>query len=187
MTKTSQRRITLLGCFLVTGHFPASAKSNSFDGLKGRTMKEKRQRPRFFVCMKTRDDGRPCCARQGALVVLNELRRQIFRRGEKCSHIDVRPSGCLDRCDEGPVLMAFYGRLAEAASPSRELVKASLDDAAYTFTKVSLCDVSTILDTVLELHRNNPNRHLVRSQPPLSPNVVGGSNEICRHSIRKKE
>jgi hypothetical protein len=45
--------------------------------------------------------------------------------------------------------MAFYGRLAEEANPSRELVKASLDDAAYTFTAVSALDVSTILDTVL--------------------------------------
>jgi hypothetical protein len=46
--------------------------------------------------------------------------------------------------------MGFYGHLAEEATPSRELIKASLDDAAYTFTTVSARDVSTILDTVLE-------------------------------------
>ena len=28
-------------------------------------MKEKRQHLRLFVCMKTREDGRPCCAYQG--------------------------------------------------------------------------------------------------------------------------
>jgi (2Fe-2S) ferredoxin len=113
-------------------------------------MKEQRQRLRLFVCMKTRTDGRPCCAYQGAAIVLDELRRQILVRGEQCSHIDVRPSGCLDRCEDGPVVMAFYGQLAEEATPSRELIKASLDAAAYTFTAVSARDVPTILDTVLE-------------------------------------
>ena len=83
-------------------------------------------------------------------MVLDELRRQISGRGETCSHIDVQPSGCLDRCEEGPTVMAFHGQLAEEANPSKELIKASLDDAAYTFTMVSARDVSTILDTVLE-------------------------------------
>jgi len=46
--------------------------------------------------------------------------------------------------------MAFYGQLVEEATPSRELIKESLDDAAHTFTAVSVRDVSTILDTVLE-------------------------------------
>jgi (2Fe-2S) ferredoxin len=113
-------------------------------------MREKQQRLRLFVSMKTRTDGRSCCAHQGASIVLDELRRQIFERGETCSHIDVRPGGCLDRCEDGPVVMGFYGHLAEEATPSRELIKASLDDAAYTFTMVSARDVSTILDTVLE-------------------------------------
>jgi (2Fe-2S) ferredoxin len=113
-------------------------------------VKEKRQRLRLFVCMKTRTDGRSCCAHQGASIVLDELRRQIFERGETCSHINVRSSGCLDRCEDVPVVMAFYGQLAEEATPSRELIKASLEDAAYTFTAVSAGEVSAILDTVLE-------------------------------------
>jgi (2Fe-2S) ferredoxin len=113
-------------------------------------VKEQRQRLRLFVCMKTRTDERSCCAYQWASVVFDELRRQILQRGEECSHIDVRPSGCLDRCEDGPVVMAFYGQLAEEATPHRELIKASLDDAVHTFTAVSARGVSTILDTVLE-------------------------------------
>ena len=46
--------------------------------------------------------------------------------------------------------MAFDGQLAEEAAPSKELLKASLDNAAHTFTAVSAGDVATILDTVLE-------------------------------------
>ncbi len=107
---------------------------------KGGTVKEQRQRLRLFVCMKTRTDGRPCCAHLGASIVLDELRRQVLEREEQCSHIDVRPSGCLDQCEDGPVVMAFYGQLAEESAPSKELIKASLDEAAYTFTAVSGCD-----------------------------------------------
>ena len=40
--------------------------------------------------------------------------------------------------------------LAEEATPSRELIEASLEDAAYTFTAVSARNISTIPDTVLE-------------------------------------
>jgi hypothetical protein len=46
--------------------------------------------------------------------------------------------------------MAFHGQLAEEAVPSKDLIKASLNEAAHTFTAVSAHDVSTILDTVLE-------------------------------------
>src|ERR1700723_4425176 len=128
-------------------------------------MKEKRHGLRLFVCMKTRTDGPPCCAYQGAAIVLDELRRQILVRGEQCSHIDVRPSGCLDRCEDGPVVMAFYGQLAEEATPSRELVKASLDAAAYTFTAVSARDVPTILDTVLEFFDCSQFDPILRTHP----------------------
>ena len=140
-------------------------------------MKEQRQRLRLFVCMKTRTDGRSCCAYQGASIVLDELRRQILQRGKKCSHIDVRPSGCLDRCEDGPVVMAFYGQLAEEATPSRELIKESLDDAAYTFTAVSARDVSTILDTVLEGSRDKARPATWPDCKPLCPTESGGPIE----------
>jgi hypothetical protein len=139
-------------------------------------MKEQRQRLRLFVCMKTRTDGRPCCAYQGASIILDGLRRQISLRGEQCSHIDVRPSGCLDRCEDGPVAMAFYGQLAEEANPSKELIKASLNDAAYTLIAVSAHDVSTILDTV-----SSPIENV------FGPwNLVGPSHETDSLFIRKR-
>jgi hypothetical protein len=47
-------------------------------------------------------------------------------------------------------VLGFYGELATEATPSRELIKASLNDAAYTFVAVSARDASTILDTVSE-------------------------------------
>jgi hypothetical protein len=144
--------------------------------LKGHTMKQQRQRLRLFVCMKTRTDGRDSCAYQGASIILDELQRQISLRGEQCSHIDVRPSGCLDRCEDGPVVMAFYGQLADEANPSRELVKASLNDAAYTFIAVSARDVSTILDTVSSSIENGGGAW----------DLVGPSHETDSFFIRKR-
>lgn len=46
--------------------------------------------------------------------------------------------------------MAFHGRLAKDETLSRKLIKASLDNAAFTLAAVSARDVSWVLDTVLE-------------------------------------
>jgi hypothetical protein len=54
-------------------------------------MKDPRRRLRLFVCVKTRTDGRSCCAYRKAPIVLDELRQQIFERGETCSHIELGP------------------------------------------------------------------------------------------------
>jgi (2Fe-2S) ferredoxin len=94
--------------------------------------------------------GDPVAPTRGPQLFSTKLRGQIMQRGEKCSHIDIRPSGCLDRCEDGPVVMAFYSRLAEEANPSKELIKESLRDTAHVFTAVSARAVSTILDTILE-------------------------------------
>ena len=79
-------------------------------------------------------------------------------------------------------MMAFYGQLAEEATPSRELIKVSLEDAAYKFTAVSARDVSAILDTVL-------GGKFITHPKCLCPNEDGGP---CRAGtivtyIRKKK
>jgi hypothetical protein len=73
--------------------------------------------------------------------------------------------------------MAYYGRLAEEATPSRELIKESLDDAAYTFTAVSARDVSTILDTVLEGSRSHARPATWSDGKRLCPTERGGRVE----------
>jgi NADH:ubiquinone oxidoreductase subunit E len=110
---------------------------------------EQQPRLRLFVCTKVRTDGRSCCSNRGSSLILDELRRQLLCRGEACSHLDVQPSGCLDRCEEGPVVKAFVGQLAEEPAPSKELIKAHRNNAAHTFTAVAAGDISAILDTVL--------------------------------------
>ena len=104
---------------------------------------------RLFVCLKTRTDGRHCCSASQAAHILSRLRTDLASEGQLAAHIDVRPSGCLDRCEEGPVVMGFLGKLAEEAVPSKFLLKRSLDAAAYTFTQLTEDDIPGVIRTLL--------------------------------------
>ena len=85
-------------------------------------------------------------------------------------------------------MMAFYGQLAEEATPSRELIKATLDNAAHTFTAVSVRDISTILDTVLEGWRNKTRPATWSDCERLCPTDRSGPVELdLSLSIRKKK
>jgi (2Fe-2S) ferredoxin len=61
-----------------------------------------------FICMNQREDGRPCCAAQGAEAAQKHAKRRIKQldlNGE--GKIRINQSGCLDRCEEGPVLVIY--------------------------------------------------------------------------------
>ncbi len=104
---------------------------------------------RIFVCIKSRQDGRPACGNAGAAEVMTALRLELARRGQSAAHIDVRPCGCLDKCEDGPVLVGFTGALAEAAEPPRKLIEKLIHRPKVCFERVSLGDVPAIVDRLL--------------------------------------
>jgi (2Fe-2S) ferredoxin len=61
-----------------------------------------------FFCMNKRDDGRNCCGEHGA-----ELAQKHAKK--RCKELDINgpgkvrinQAGCLDRCDDGPVLVVY--------------------------------------------------------------------------------
>ena len=61
-----------------------------------------------FFCINQRDDGRACCADRGS------VKMQEYAK-KRCKQLDllgpgkvrVNKSGCLDRCDEGPVAVVY--------------------------------------------------------------------------------
>ncbi|MES2295591.1 MAG: NAD(P)H-dependent oxidoreductase subunit E [Pseudomonadota bacterium] len=61
-----------------------------------------------FFCMNAREDGRPCCAERGAQAAQQHAKRRI-KEMDMNGHDKVRinQAGCLDRCDEGPVLVVY--------------------------------------------------------------------------------
>lgn len=61
-----------------------------------------------FICMNERDDGRPCCAQQGAQAAQEHMKRRIKQldlNGQ--GKIRINKAGCLDRCEEGPVMVIY--------------------------------------------------------------------------------
>ena len=61
-----------------------------------------------FFCLNTRDDGRPCCSDQGAQAAQEHAKRRIKLldlNGQ--GKIRINKAGCLDRCEEGPVLVVY--------------------------------------------------------------------------------
>jgi (2Fe-2S) ferredoxin len=61
-----------------------------------------------FICMNQRDDGRECCQAKGAQAAQQHAKRRIKQldlNGE--GKIRINQAGCLDRCEEGPVLVVY--------------------------------------------------------------------------------
>jgi (2Fe-2S) ferredoxin len=61
-----------------------------------------------FICMNAREDGRPCCAAQGAQAAQQHMKKRIKSLGlNGHEKIRINQAGCLDRCEEGPVLVVY--------------------------------------------------------------------------------
>jgi (2Fe-2S) ferredoxin len=61
-----------------------------------------------FICTNQREDGRPCCADRGALEVQTYAKRRLKAldmNGQ--GKVRINKSGCLDRCEEGPVMVIY--------------------------------------------------------------------------------
>jgi (2Fe-2S) ferredoxin len=61
---------------------------------------------RVFVCTKQRADGSSDCCSAGALDIYQKFQAEIADRqlGER---VEVRQSGCLDRCEAGAVALVY--------------------------------------------------------------------------------
>lgn len=61
-----------------------------------------------FICINQREDGRPCCGERGALAAQKHAKERLKALDlTGPGKIRVNQSGCLDRCDEGPVLVVY--------------------------------------------------------------------------------
>jgi (2Fe-2S) ferredoxin len=61
-----------------------------------------------FFCVNMRDDGRPCCGERGALTAQKHAKSRIKELGlNGHEKIRINQAGCLDRCEEGPVLVVY--------------------------------------------------------------------------------
>ncbi len=65
-------------------------------------------RHHLFFCVNERNDGRTCCARHGARSLRDYLKGRVKTMGlAGPGGVRVNTAGCLDRCDQGPVLVVY--------------------------------------------------------------------------------
>ena len=61
-----------------------------------------------FICMNAREDGRECCASKGAQAAQQHMKKRIKSLGLNGQEkIRINQAGCLDRCEEGPVMVVY--------------------------------------------------------------------------------
>ena len=61
-----------------------------------------------FFCTNQRDDGRPCCQDCHAVEMRSYMKQRIKQAGlSGKGKIRVNTAGCLDRCDQGPVMVIY--------------------------------------------------------------------------------
>jgi (2Fe-2S) ferredoxin len=61
-----------------------------------------------FFCCNQRDDGRPSCNDHGSQAVRDYAKAKIKKLGlSGKAKVRINQAGCLDRCEEGPVLVVY--------------------------------------------------------------------------------
>ena len=82
-------------------------------------MSEEIQERRIFVCVKKRGDREASCARSGSLELISAMRTMLAQENIPASELDIRPCGCIDLCDDGPVLVSVSGSAAQEKKPPK--------------------------------------------------------------------
>ncbi|MBN4080450.1 NAD(P)H-dependent oxidoreductase subunit E [Beggiatoa alba] len=62
----------------------------------------------LFFCVNQRAEGESCCANLGAQALRDYTKKRIKELGlSGAGKVRINMAGCLDRCDEGPVLVVY--------------------------------------------------------------------------------
>lgn len=61
-----------------------------------------------FFCINQREDGRACCANHGSPSLRDYAKERVKALGLAGKDgVRVNTAGCLDRCEEGPVIVVY--------------------------------------------------------------------------------
>ena len=71
-------------------------------------MSEPHYQRHVFFCVNQRDDGKRCCADHAAAGCRDYAKRRMKAAGRHGrGMVRVNQCGCLDRCEEGPVMVVY--------------------------------------------------------------------------------
>jgi len=117
-----------------TATAPESATASSPDDLA----------VRLFTCV-----GKDCAHGAEGKALLAALTEAVTAHPTPGVRIDVRACGCLDLCEQGPVVVAYQGKAAEATRPPKGALAGALNRPIEQFGQVSAADAQRIVETVL--------------------------------------
>jgi (2Fe-2S) ferredoxin len=62
-----------------------------------------------FFCTNQRDDGEDCCGNHGAQKARDYVKSKVKELGisSRQNSIRINSAGCMNRCDEGPVVVVY--------------------------------------------------------------------------------
>ncbi len=70
----------------------------------------------IFICANQKAEGKACCGEQNGMELVQKFREVIAEKGLK-GKVRAQKSGCLDACQNGPVLViypdgTYYGKVS---------------------------------------------------------------------------
>ncbi|MDH4234160.1 MAG: (2Fe-2S) ferredoxin domain-containing protein [Gallionella sp.] len=62
-----------------------------------------------FFCVNQREDGSDCCGNHGAQKARDYMKKKVkeLDLSTRKNKIRINTAGCMDRCDEGPVIVVY--------------------------------------------------------------------------------
>lgn len=105
---------------------------------------------RLFTCV-----GKGCAHGAEGKALLAALNEAVAAHPTPGVRIDVRACGCLDVCEQGPVVVAYQGNAAKAARPPKGALAGLHNQPVDRFGQVSPDDAGRIVETVLHKTRRS--------------------------------
>jgi (2Fe-2S) ferredoxin len=109
---------------------------------------------RVFVCTKQRDPDDPegCCHNCGAMEIYQALQKEIEQRQLK-DRVEIRRSGCLDRCEAGVVALVSQPKGYEPSWLPTKLQRRLVSNK-YWYGRLNRADIPELIES-----------HFINGQP----------------------
>ncbi|MEH2009466.1 (2Fe-2S) ferredoxin domain-containing protein [Nostoc sp.] len=109
---------------------------------------------RVFVCTKQREPNNPegCCCRCGAMEIYEAFEEEIKQRKLE-DVVEIRRSGCLDRCEAGVVVLVSQPKPHEASWLPTKLQKRIVSNKQW-YGNLKVQDIPELIES-----------HFVKDQP----------------------
>lgn len=102
---------------------------------------------RVFICTKQRDSNNPegCCFNCGAIEIYQTFLEEIERR-QLADRVEIRQSGCLDRCELGAVTLVSQVKIYEPSWLPMKVQKRMLS-SKHWYTCLNVADIPEIVES----------------------------------------